>query len=198
MSKFLEFYTNPMDIVQFLDGEKAERLMKNVLSKAVMFHTDTGLSPIVKSEAYDIYLLDYYFLVHQLSEHVFTFFENQNIALAEEAKKQIVDDFGMSSKNNIKRLLINLLDYREVMFSNTDKRWVYSLKRYRGAYNGKLFLMSGVVVNGNFIKEKLSDAERERLEKISEPSQYVLEASGNKAMVFHQSESGTSPVLTFA
>ena len=193
-----EYYSNPMDIVQFLEGDKAENLMKNILRKAAMFHTDTGLSPIVKSETHDIYLLDYYFLVHQLSDYVFSFFENKDVALAEEAKKQIVDDFGMSSKNNVKRLLINLLDYREVMFSNTDKRWVYSLKRYRGAYNGKLFLMSGVAMGSSFIKGKLSDAEREKLEKISEPSQYVLEASGNKAMVFLQSESGTSPVLTFA
>ncbi len=192
-----EYYSNPMDIVQFLEGEKAENLMKNILRKAAMFHTDTGLSSIVKSETHDIYLLDYYFLVHQLSDYVFSFFENKDVALAEEAKKQIVDDFGMNSKFPTKRLLINLLDYKNVMFSNSDKRWVYLLRRYKGRFNDKLFLISGVAIDGNFIKEKLSDVERERLNKISEPSQYVLEASGNKAMFVQQSEGNSSSVLTF-
>ena len=87
--------------------------------------------------------------------------------MAEDAKNQIMDDFGMKSDQNNKRLLINLLDYKGVMYSNSDKRWVYSLKRYRGKFNDNLFLISGVAMDGNFIKERLTDVERERLEKMT-------------------------------
>ena len=56
-----EYYSNPMDIVQFLEGEKAEKIMLSVLHSAALFHADTGLSPIVKSDKYDSYMLDYFF-----------------------------------------------------------------------------------------------------------------------------------------
>lgn len=198
MSSIYEYYTNPMDIVQFLDEDKAERLMKNILSKAAMFHADTGLSPIIKSDKYDSYSLDYFYLVRELAEFAFDVFENQNKELANEARKQIMQDFGLQSDSNSKRLLINLLDYKGVVYSNSDKRWVYSLKRYRGKFNDKLFLVSGIVIDGNFIKEKLSDAERERLEKIGEPNQYVVEALGSKAMFFPAGASSSKDmVLTF-
>ena len=107
-------------------------------------------------------------------------------------------DFGLQSDSNSKRLLINLLDYKGVVYSNNDKRWIYSLKRYRGRFNDRLFLVSGILIDGNFIKEKLSDIERERLEKISEPSQYVLEAIGNKAMQVNFSASANQPVWSFS
>ena len=63
MSSIYEYYTNPMDIVQFLDGDKAENLLRDVLHEATMFHAETGLSPIVKSDKYDSYSLDYFFLI---------------------------------------------------------------------------------------------------------------------------------------
>ena len=93
---------------------------------------------------------------------------------------------------------INLLDYQNVLFSSTDKKWTYTLKRYRGKFNDKLFLISGVVMDGNFIKERLSDVERERLEKMSDSSQYVLEAIGNKAMQVNFSASANQPVWSFS
>lgn len=58
MNSVEEFYTNPMDIAQFLDGEKAEMLMRNIIRKAAIFHSKTGISPIVKAEDHDIYSLD--------------------------------------------------------------------------------------------------------------------------------------------
>ena len=198
MSSIYEYYTNPMDIVQFLDGDKAENLLRDVLHEATMFHAETGLSPIVKSDKYDSYSLDYFYLVSRLAESVFNVFEKQDEGLANEAKKQVMHDFGLQSDSNSKRLLINLLDYKGVVYSNNDKRWIYSLKRYRGRFNDRLFLVSGIVIDGNFIKEKLSDIERERLEKISEPSQYVLEAMGSKAMFFPAGASSSKDlVLTF-
>ncbi len=162
-----EYYSNPMDIVQFLEGEKAEKIMLSVLHKAALFHADTGLSPIVKSETYDIYMLDYFYLVSTISDFVYDAFLARDKELAEDAKNQIMDDFGMKSDHKNKRLLINLLDYKSVLYSNSDKRWVFSLKRYRGKFNDKLFLISGVAMDGNFIKERLSDVERERLEKMT-------------------------------
>ena len=162
-----EYYSNPMDIVQFLEDEKAEKIMLSVLHSAALFHADTGLSPIVKSDKYDSYMLDYFFLVSKVSDFVYDAFLGRDKQLAEDAKNQIMDDFGMKSDQNNKRLLINLLDYKGVMYSNSDKRWVYSLKRYRGKFNDKLFLISGVAMDGNFIKERLSDVERERLEKMT-------------------------------
>ena len=198
MNQLHEFYSNPLDVTQFLDGDKAEFLMKDILQKASMFHEERGISPIVKAETYDIYMVDYYFLVNRLSEHVYTAFLTQNEQLANEAKKQIVDDFGINGHYKVKRFLINVLDFKDVLFSSSDKRWVYSLKRYRGAHNGILFLISGVAINGNFIKDKLNDAEREQLEMICDPKQYVLEASGNKAFLLHQSQSNGSSLLTFA
>ena len=144
MSQLHEFYSNPLDVTQFLDGDKAEFLMKDVLQKAFLFYNDKGISPIVKTEAHDIYLVDYYFLVNRLSEHVYTAFLTQSEPLANEAKKQIVDDFGINGHYKVKRFLINILDFKDVLFSSSDKRWVYSLKRYRGAHNGILFLISGI------------------------------------------------------
>jgi hypothetical protein len=193
-----EYYSNPMDIVQFLEGEKAEKIMLSVLHSAALFHADTGLSPIVKSDKYDSYMLDYFFLVSKVSDFVYDAFLGRDKQLAEDAKNQIMDDFGMKSDQNNKRLLINLLDYKGVMYSNSDKRWVYSLKRYRGKFNDKLFLISGVAMDGNFIKERLSDVERERLEKMSDSSQYVLEAIGNKAMQVNFSASANQPVWSFS
>ena len=193
-----EYYSNPMDIVQFLEGDKAEKIMLSVLHSAALFHADTGLSPIVKSDKYDSYMLDYFFLVSKVSDFVYDAFLGRDKQLAEDAKNQIMDDFGMKSDQNNKRLLINLLDYKGVMYSNSDKRWVYSLKRYRGKFNDKLFLISGVAMDGNFIKERLSDVERERLEKMSDSSQYVLEAIGNKAMQVNFSASANQPVWSFS
>lgn len=193
-----EYYSNPMDIVQFLEGEKAEKIMLSVLHSAALFHADTGLSPIVKSDKYDSYMLDYFFLVSKVSDFVYDAFLGRDKQLAEDAKNQIMDDFGMKSDQNNKRLLINLLDYKGVMYSNSDKRWVYSLKRYRGKFNDKLFLISGVAMDGNFIKERLSDVERERLEKMSDSSQYVLEAIGNKAMQVNFSASANQPIWSFS
>ena len=190
-----EYYSNPMDIVQFLEGEKAEKIMLSVLHSAALFHADTGLSPIVKSDKYDSYMLDYFYLVGKVSEFVYDAFLGRDKQLAEDAKNQIMDDFGMKSDQNNKRLLINLLDYKGVMYSNSDKRWVYSLKRYRGKFNDRLFLISGVVIDGNFIKDKLSDVERERLEKMSDAGQYVLEAIGGKAMFFPAGASSTKDVV---
>ncbi|NBK99823.1 MAG: hypothetical protein EOM50_17795 [Erysipelotrichia bacterium] len=74
----------------------------------------------------------------KVSDFVYDAFLGRDKQLAEDAKNQIMDDFGMKSDQNNKRLLINLLDYKGVMYSNSDKRWVYSLKRYRGKFNDKL------------------------------------------------------------
>lgn len=190
-----EYYSSPMDIVQFLEGEKAEKIMLSVMHNAALFHADTGLSPIVKSETYDIYMLDYFYLFSTISDFVYDAFLARDKELAEDAKNQIMDDFGMKSDHKNKRLLINLLDYKSVLYSNSDKRWVYSLKRYRGKFNDRLFLISGVVIDGNFIKDKLSDVERDKLEKMSDASQYVLEAIGGKAMFFPAGASSTKDVV---
>ena len=53
-------------------------------------------------------------------------------------------------------------------------------------------------MDGNFIKERLSDVERERLEKMSDSSQYVLEAIGNKAMQVNFSASANQPIWSFS
>ena len=193
-----EYYTNPMDIVTFLDGDKADGFMQTVLNKAFMFHEKNGISPIIKTEKQDFYLVDYYFLVHTFSDYVFGLLETVDNEVALLVKEQIVTDFGANSNYKNKRLLINLLDYQNVLFSSTDKKWTYTLKRYRGKFNDKLFLISGVVMDGNFIKERLSDVERERLEKMSDSSQYVLEAIGNKAMQVNFSASANQPVWSFS
>ena len=70
-----EYYTNPMDIVTFLDGDKADGFMQTVLNKAFMFHEKNGISPIIKTEKQDFYLVDYYFLVHTFSDYVFGLLE---------------------------------------------------------------------------------------------------------------------------
>ena len=198
MNSVQEFYTNPMDIAQFLDGEKAEMLMRNIIRKAAIFHSKTGISPIVKTEDHDIYSLDYFFLVHRLSEFAFEMFSESNIQLAEEIKERIVSDFGMDSEYKNKRLLINLLNYQSVLYSNNDKRWAYILKRYKGKYNNKLFLLSGVSIDGHFIKGQLTDSEREQLENIGDSKQFILESFGNKAMYLHESTSENLTVLTFS
>ena len=198
MSSIYEYYTNPMDIVQFLDGDKAENLLRDVLHEATMFHAETGLSPIVKSDKYDSYSLDYFYLVSRLAESVFNVFEKQDEGLANEAKKQVMHDFGLQSDSNSKRLLINLLDYKGVVYSNNDKRWVYSLKRYRGRFNDRLFLVSGILIDSNFIKEKLGHKTIEQLEKMASNSQYILEAIGNKAMQVNFSASANQPVWSFS
>ena len=192
-----EYYSNPMDIVQFLEGEKAEKILHSIIHSAALFHADTGLSPIIKAEVHDIYMLDYYYLVSKVSDFVYDAFLGKDKQLAEDAKKQIMDDFGMKSPNKTKRLLIDLLDYKKVIYGNNDRRWTYMLKRYRGKHNNKLFLISGIAIDGIFVKEKLSDSERERLERIAHPENYVLEATGSKAMMFQESQSGESFVLTF-
>ena len=197
MNQLHEFYSNPLDVTQFLDGDKAEFLMKDVLQKAFLFYNDKGISPIVKTEAHDIYLVDYYFLVNRLSEYVYQAFLTQSEPLANEAKKQIVNDFGLNGGYKVKRLLINLLDFKGILYSNNDKRWVYLMKRYRGAHNGNLFLISGVAIDGNFIKDKLEDGDRAKLETIANPNAYVLEASGSKAMIIQQSSSGNNFVFSF-
>jgi hypothetical protein len=57
-------------------------------------------------------------------------------------KEQIVTDFGANSNYKNKRLLINLLDYQNVLFSSTDKKWTYTLKRYRGKFNNQNSIFS--------------------------------------------------------
>mgnify|MGYP000293547061 CR=1 FL=1 len=86
-----EYYSNPMDIVQFLEGEKAEKIMLSVLHSAALFHADTGLSPIVKSDKYDSYMLDYFFLVSKVSDFVYDAFLGRDKQLAEDAKNQLAE-----------------------------------------------------------------------------------------------------------
>lgn len=193
-----EYYTNPMDIVTFLDGDKADGFMQTVLNKAFMFHEKNGISPIIKTEKQDFYLVDYYFLVHTFSDYVFGLLETVDEEVALLVKEQIVTDFGANSNYKNKRLLINLLDYQNVLFSSTDKKWTYTLKRYRGKFNDKLFLISGVVIDSNFIKEKLGHKTIEQLEKMASNSQYILEAIGNKAMQVNFSASANQPVWSFS
>jgi len=192
-----EFYTNPMDVVQFLDNDKAEKLMLYVLSKAYMFHADSGMSPVVKAEKHEMYLLDYYFLVQALCEHVFGLFEKSDPKIALAMKERIVLDFGKDGEYKAKQLLVDLLDYKGVVYSNSDKRWLYTLKRYKGAFNEKRFLISGVVIDGNFIKNSLDEAMRLRLEKFGDCRQFVLEEVGRKALQLQQTVPDSRSVYSF-
>lgn len=192
-----EFYTNPMDVVQFLDGDKAEKLMQYVLSKAYMFHEDSGLSAVVKAEKHDMYLVDYFFLVQALSEHVFGLFEKNNPKIALAMKEQIIVDFGKDGEFKAKQLLVDLLDYKGVLYSNSDKRWLYTIKRYRGKFNEKRFVISGVIIDGNFIKNSLDDAMKLRLEKFGDCRQFELEEIGRKALQFQQTVPDSRSVFSF-
>lgn len=60
------------------------------------------------------------------------------------------------------------------------------------------FLLSGVSIDGNFIKGRLTDSEREQLENIGDSKQFILESFGNKAMYLYESTSENLTVLTFS
>lgn len=184
MFNILDYYASELDIVGFLDEGKAEIFMERLLRQAIVFYDENKLSPIVKSGGLNICSVDYYYLLNRLAEFAGDIVAKQtkeDVARVE-VENAIRADFGVEANPKSKKLLINLFDFKNILYASSDKRWIYTLQRFRGKYNDRQFFISGVKLDGNFIKQLDKNLQIE-LDKIANSEQYILESTGPKALL---------------
>ena len=172
-----DIYVEPLSIGSFLEDERAKKIMMSALNLAKMFHDEHGMCPVVQQGKMELYCIDYYFLVFAIVNYVRTVEFAEDEEIGEFFAQKIIGDFVKDPKKKSMQLLVNIFDYKNILFSNKDKKWVIALQRYITKNSGKRFLISGVTLGIGFIKS-LNPNSLKLLKKMSNRDNFVLEKVG--------------------
>lgn len=194
-------YRQPLAVVQFLLDDNPKYLMRRVIERAEVYFEQHGRTPIVKQETtknikHDMYSVDYYFFANCLSWFAYDAFKGKSEELADAIRTVIWSDFGDGSDYIHKAFLINIFDSLGILFSSLNKKWIYSLQRYKQLHNGDRFIISSVTINGKYI-DNLEGVLKDKLLKIASQSNYVLEERGQKVWTSRPAGYGDRNFFTF-
>ena len=173
-------YTETLSIAKLLHGEEADKTMEFAIERAEEFYKEHGVSPFIKSDKYDLYMVDYGWIVGRMADYF-------ALSIADESdeetmayfRKCINDDFRLGVEYSNIKLLVNLFDYKGILYNGSNKKFVYNLCSYESNISGKDFYFSALILNGNWVK-KIPQYLVDILEKIGDNKQYVLKYYGKK------------------
>lgn len=174
-----KIYEEPLSICAFLEGDKANKIITSALNLAKMFHDEHGMCPVVQQSKFDLYSIDYYFLVFAIVNYVRTVEFAEDEETGEYFAQKIIGDFVTNPTKKSMQLLINAFDYKNILYANKDRKWVFTLQRFATHDKKKRFFFSGITFSIDFI-EKLNDSGLKLLKEMSSKENFVLEKTGPK------------------
>ena len=174
------YYSEPLSIADFLCQKNAENIMKYAIERAEEYYKEHGVSPFIKSDKYDLYMVDYGWIVGRMADYFAEMIANESDEeTVDYLRMRINDDFRLGVEYSNIKLLVNLFDYKGILYNGSNKKFVYNLCSYESNISGKDFYFSALILNGNWVK-KIPQYLVDILEKIGDNKQYVLKYYGKK------------------
>lgn len=190
-------YTETLSIAKLLHGEEADKTMEFAIERAEEFYKEHGVSPFIKSDKYDLYMVDYGWIVGRMADYF-------ALSIADESDEETVnylrmrinDDFRIGSAYQNIKLLVHLLEFKGILYNGGSNKFAYHLLRYESNITGKEFLFSAVRLNGKWVKnmpQYLVDI----LEKIGDNSQYITKSFGKNVFNPELIKNPNIPIIQF-
>lgn len=173
-------YTETLSIAKLLHGEEADKAMEFAIERAEEFYKEHGVSPFIKSDKYDLYMVDYGWIVGRMADYFSLSIANESDEeTVDYLRMRINDDFRIGAPYENIRLLVNLFDFKGILYNGNNKKYIYNLCSYESKINGKDFYFSALILNGKWL-EKTPQYLMDILVKIGDNKQYVLKYYGKK------------------
>ena len=171
-------YTEALSIAKLLHENEAENVMKYAIEKAESYYKEYGVSPFIKSDKYDLYMLDYGWLVGRMADYYAqSIADESDEETIEYFRMRINDDFHVKSEYKNIRLLVNLFHFKEILYVNTKNNYAYNLCSFESRLTGKDFIFSSLILDGKWL-EKQSEYLKGILKIIGNREQYILKNYG--------------------
>lgn len=179
-------YTEPLSIAKLLHENEPDNVMKFAIEKAKEYYNDNGVSPFIKSDKYDLYMLDYGWLVGRMADYyALSIADDSDEETIEFLKKCINDDFRIGCEYKNIRLLVDLFGFKEILYTGGNKKYAYNLCRYESKINGEEFYLSALVLDGKWI-EKIPQYLKDILKNIGDRDKYVFKSFGRDSFNFRK------------
>ena len=172
------YYREPLSIAELLCQKHAENVMKFAIERAEEYYKEHGVSPFIKSDKYDLYMVDYGWIVGRMADYFGEMIANESDEeTVDYLRMRINDDFRIGAPYENIRLLVNLFDFKGILYNGNNKKYIYNLCSYESKINGKDFYFSALILNGKWL-EKTPQYLMDILVKIGNNKQYVLKYFG--------------------
>lgn len=190
-------YTETLSIAKLLHGEEADKTMEFAIERAEEFYKEHGVSPFIKSDKYDLYMVDYGWIVGRMADYF-------ALSIADESDEETVnylrmrinDDFRIGSAYQNIKLLVHLLEFKGILYNGGNNKFAYHLLRYESNITGKEFLFSAVRLNGKWVKD-MPQYLVDILEKIGDNSQYITKSFGKNVFNPELIKNPNIPIIQF-
>ena len=190
-------YSEPLSIADFLCQKNAENIMKFAIERAEEYYKEHGVSPFIKSDKYDLYMVDYGWIVGRMADYF-------ALSIADESDEETVnylrmrinDDFRIGSVYQNIKLLVHLFESKGILYNGSNNKFAYHLLRYESNITGKEFLFSAVRLNGKWVKD-MPQYLVDILEKIGDNSQYITKSFGKNVFNPELIKNPNIPIIQF-